>query len=124
MVHDLNIRTKILKVPTVRETDGLAISSRNMYLSKPERDSATIIYKSLSLARKLHSQGIKKTGFIKNSMAELINSVPFTKVDYISIAKPHNLKELDFIGCDALISVAVVIGKTRLIDNIFLKSTD
>ena len=57
-------------------------------------------------------------------MAELINSVPFTKVDYISIAKPHNLKELDFIGCDALISVAVVIGKTRLIDNIYLKSID
>ena len=124
MVHDLNIKTKILKVPTVRETDGLAISSRNMYLSKSERDSASIIYKSLSLARKLHSQGIKKTGFIKNSMAELINSVPFTKVDYISIAKPHNLKELDFIGCDALISVAVVIGKTRLIDNIYLKSID
>ena len=124
MVHDLNIKTKILKVPTVRETDGLAISSRNMYLSKSERDSASIIYKSLSLARKLHSQGIKKTGFIKNSMAELINSVPFTKVDYISIAKPHNLKELDFIGCDALISVAVFIGKTRLIDNIYLKSID
>ena len=124
MVHDLNIKTKILKVPTVRETDGLAISSRNMYLSKSERDSASIIYKSLSLARKLHSQGIKKTGFIKNSMTELINSVPFTKVDYISIAKPHNLKELDFIGCDALISVAVFIGKTRLIDNIYLKSID
>ena len=124
MVHDLNIKTKILKVPTVRETDGLAISSRNMYLSKSERDSASIIYKSLSLARKLHSQGIKKTGFIKNSMTELINSVPFTKVDYISIAKPHNLKELDFIGCDALISVAVFIGKTRLIDNIYLNSTN
>ena len=124
MVHDLNIKTKILKVPTVRETDGLAISSRNMYLSKSERYSASIIYKSLSLARKLHSQGIKKTEFIKNSMTELINSVPFTKVDYISIAKPHNLKELDFIGCDALISVAVFIGKTRLIDNIYLKSID
>jgi pantoate--beta-alanine ligase len=124
MVHDLNIRTKILKVPTVRETDGLAISSRNMYLSKPERDSATIIYKSLSLARELHSQGIKNASFIKNSMSELINSVPFTKQDYISISEPSTLKELDLIDCDALISVAVFVGKTRLIDNIFLKSTD
>lgn len=124
MVHDLNIRTKILKVPTVRETDGLAISSRNMYLSKTERDSATIIYKSLSLARELHSQGIKNTSFIKNSMSELINSVPFTKQDYISISEPSTLKELDLIDCDALISVAVFVGKTRLIDNIFLKSTD
>ena len=124
MVHDLNIRTKILKVPTVRETDGLAISSRNMYLSKTERDSATIIYKSLSLARELHSQGIKDASFIKSSMSELINSVPFTKQDYISISEPSTLKELDLIDCDALISVAVFVGKTRLIDNIFLKSTD
>ena len=95
-----------------------------MYLSKPERDAATIIYKSLSLARELHSQGIKNASFIKNSMSELINSVPFTKQDYISISEPSTLKELDLIDCDALISVAVFVGKTRLIDNIFLKSTD
>ena len=91
MIQDLNIRSKILKVPTVREQDGLAISSRNMYLSESERDSAIFIYKSLALARELHSKGIKKSEFIKNSMSQLINSVPFTKVDYISIANVSNL---------------------------------
>ena len=121
MVKDLNIKTKISKVPTVREQDGLAISSRNIYLSKSERGSATIIYKSLSLASDLYSQGIKKPKFIKNSMSKLINSVPFTKVDYISIADPSNLEELDELDCDALISIAVFVGKTRLIDNIYLK---
>ena len=122
MVSDLNIKTAILKVPTVRDPDGLAISSRNLHLSKSERDSATVIYKSLSLAYKLHSEGIKNTDFIKKSMSELIYSVPFTKQDYISIAKPSNLEELDSIDCEALVSVAVFIGKTRLIDNIYLKS--
>jgi len=124
MIQDLNIRSKILKVPTVREQDGLAISSRNMYLSESERDSAIFIYKSLALARELHSKGIKKSEFIKNSMSQLINSVPFTKVDYISIANVSNLEELDTIECDALVSVAVFVGKTRLIDNIYLNSTD
>ena len=124
MVSDLNIRTGILKVPTVRDADGLAVSSRNLYLSKSERDSATIVYKSLSLARKLHSEGIKNANFIKKAMSELIRSVPFIKQDYISISEPSNLKELDLIECDALVSVAVFVGKTRLIDNIYLNSTD
>ena len=124
MIQDLNIRSKILKVPTVREQDGLAISSRNMYLSESERDSAIFIYKSLALARELHSKGIKKSEFIKNSMSQLINSVPFTKVDYISIANVSNLEELDTIECDALVSMAVFVGKTRLIDNIYLNSTN
>ena len=124
MVSDLNIRTGILKVPTVRDADGLAVSSRNLNLSKSERDSATIIYKSLFLARKLHSEGIKNANFIKKAMSELIRSVPFTKQDYISISEPSNLKELDLIECDALVSVAVFVGKTRLIDNIYLNSTD
>ena len=124
MIQDLNIRSKILKVPTVREQDGLAISSRNMYLSESERDSAIFIYKSLALARELHSKGIKKSEFIKNAMSQLINSVPFTKVDYISIANVSNLEELDTIECDALVSMAVFVGKTRLIDNIYLNSTN
>ena len=120
MVSDLNIRTEVVRVPTVRDSDGLAISSRNAYLTKNERDSATIIYKSLTLAQKLHSKGVKNVDCIKKSMSELISSVPFTKEDYISIAKPSNLEELQSIDGEALVSIAVFIGKTRLIDNIYL----
>ena len=120
MVSDLNIRTEVVRVPTVRDSDGLAISSRNAYLTKNERDSATIIYKSLTLAQKLHSKGVKNVDSIKKSMSELISSVPFTKEDYISIGKPSNLEELQSIDGEALVSIAVFIGKTRLIDNIYL----
>ena len=121
MVKDLNIKTKISKVPTVREKDGLAISSRNIYLSKPERCSATIIYKSLVLAENLYLQGVNKPKLIKNAMSKLIKSVPLAKVDYISIANPSNLKELGVLEDNALVSIAVFVGKTRLIDNIYLK---
>ncbi len=124
MVSDLNIRTEVVRVPTIREPDGLAISSRNAYLTKSERNAATVIYKSLTLAHKLHSKGINDVGSIKKSMSELISSVPYAKEDYISIAKPSDLEELKTIDDNALISVAVFIGKTRLIDNIYLKTAD
>jgi pantoate--beta-alanine ligase len=121
MVEDLNFKTKIIIAPTVREKDGLAQSSRNRYLSLEERKSATVLYKSLILAKSLIKKGEKDAKKIIAKMRNLIGKERKAKTDYIVITDAQNLNDLDKIKGEVLISLAVKIGKTRLIDNIKMK---
>jgi len=121
MVADLNMNLEVVTVPTVREPDGLAISSRNTYLNPGERQAAVVLYRALSLARQLYSQGETDTERLCQKMTELIQKEPLADIDYISIADPETLEELDKVNTPALVSMAVRIGKTRLIDNVVLR---
>jgi len=120
MVADLNMNLEVVGVPTVREPDGLAMSSRNTYLNPEERKAAVVLYQALTLAQKLWSGGEKDAQTIRQRMTELIQKQPLADIDYISIADAETLDELDKIKPPALVSLAVRIGKTRLIDNVVL----
>ena len=121
MARELNMDLEITTMPTVREPDGLAISSRNAYLNHAERKAAPVLYQALCLARKLYEGGEKDAERIRQQMWELIESEPLATADYVSIADPETLEEMDGIKTPALVSLAVKIGKTRLIDNIVLQ---
>ncbi|MFA5629717.1 MAG: pantoate--beta-alanine ligase [Dehalococcoidales bacterium] len=118
MVADLNMNLEIVVCPTIREPDGLAISSRNVYLSPEARQSATVLYRSLMLARDLYEQGERSAETIRKEMVRLIKTEETARIDYVSIADPVTLDELDEVSGKALISLAVKFYKTRLIDNI------
>jgi len=120
MARDLNMGLEIVSVPTVREADGLAMSSRNSYLNPDERQAATVLYKALVLARQLYQGGESDANKIRRKMLALIQKEPLARVDYASIADAGTLDELDRVSAPALVSMAVSIGKTRLIDNIVL----
>jgi len=120
MVADLNMNLDIIVVPTEREPDGLAMSSRNTYLSPEERQAALVLWKSLNLAQQLWSQGERKAERVRQQMTVLIQKEPLAKIDYVSIAEPETLEEIVEIDRAALVSLAVRIGRTRLIDNITL----
>jgi len=121
MVADLNMNLEIVTLPTVREPDGLAMSSRNTYLNPEERRAATVLYQALILAQKLWSQGEKDAGRLRREMRALIEKEPLAKIDYVSVADVETLDELDTVRTPALVSLAVKINKTRLIDNIVLQ---
>ena len=118
MVAELNMNLEVVGVPTVREGDGLAMSSRNSYLNPEERKAAVVLYQALTLAQKLFSQGEKNAQSIRRQMTELIQKQPLANIEYISIADAETLDELDKVKPPALVSLAVKIGKTRLIDNV------
>lgn len=121
MVADLNINIEIIVLPTLREKDGLAMSSRNVYLNPHERQAATVLFRALTLAQKLRDNGEKNAKLMRQEMVALINKEPLARIDYVSIADTETLDELNEIDRPALASLAVRIGKTRLIDNILLK---
>lgn len=121
MVTDLNMNLEIIAVPTVRESDGLAMSSRNIYLNPQERQAATVLFKALTLAQNLWGKGEKNAERLRQEMASLIGNEPLAKIDYVSIADAQTLEELSEIDRPALASLAVRIGKTRLIDNVVLE---
>jgi pantoate--beta-alanine ligase len=120
MVADLNMDVRIVSMPTVREPDGLAMSSRNSYLSKEERSRATAIFRSLKLAKTLAGSGIRSAVKIKSMMAKLMKASKL-KIDYISISDPQTLEEKKAVSGKTLVAVAAYAGKTRLIDNIVVK---
>lgn len=120
MVRDLNMNTEIVAVPTVRELDGLAMSSRNVHLDPEERESAVVLYKALLTALKMWENGERDATRIRSEMAALIQAEPRAAVDYVSVADADTLDELEEIEGRALVSLAVTIGKTRLIDNMTL----
>lgn len=122
MIADLNMNLNVVVVPTHRELDGLAMSSRNVYLNTQERQAALILWKSLSLARQLWSDQERRPERIKQQMAALIQKEPLARIDYISMADPETLEELAEIRHTALVSLAVYVGNTRLIDNITITS--
>jgi len=117
MVDDLNLDLQIIGLPTVRESDGLAMSSRNKYLRKDERPSALTLSKSLKLAQKLYARGETKSSVIINEVEKLIKKAPHTAIDYIKICDTKTLKDTDKIKGQSVIALAVKVGKTRLIDN-------
>jgi pantoate--beta-alanine ligase len=121
MVADLNMNLEIVTVPTTREPDGLAMSSRNIYLNSEQRQAATVLYQALTLAQKLWAQGEKDADHIRQQIIALIQKQPLADIDYVSIADTETLDELDTVSPPALVSLAVKIGKTRLIDNIVLE---
>jgi pantoate--beta-alanine ligase len=121
MASDLDMDLEIVAVPTVREPDGLAMSSRNTYLNPEERKQALVLYQALTLAQKLWSEGEKDAQAIRQQMTDLIKKQPLVDIDYISIADAETLDELDEVKPPALVSLAVRIGRTRLIDNVVVK---
>ena len=120
MVADLNMNLEVVVCPTIREKDGLAMSSRNTYLTESERISATVLNKSLCLAEEMFATGERDARIIRKAMIELISQEAAAKIDYVSIADMQTLDEIATIEGKALVSLAVRLGKPRLIDNIIL----
>lgn len=121
MVKDLNFNTEIIPCLIVREADGLAMSSRNIYLTPEERHAATIITKSLSSAKSLLQNGERDSLTIRSHIIESIKTEPLANIDYVEIVDHSNLQFVDKIENPILIAVAVYFGKTRLIDNLTYK---
>ena len=120
MARDLDLGVEIVTAPTVREPDGLALSSRNSYLNPAERQAAPVLYRALCLARQQFDGGLRDAAAIREEMKALISSEPLAQADYVSIADVETLEELDDLDRPALVSLAVRIGQARLIDNILL----
>jgi pantoate--beta-alanine ligase len=121
MVRDLNFDIKIVGTRTIRETDGLAMSSRNTYLNENQRISALALNQSLKKAQELVENGQKDTADIIDKAAKMIRSHPETEIDYIAIFDPETLDDMETIDRPARMALAVKVGKARLIDNILLK---
>ena len=120
MAADLGSPTLVVPCPTVREADGLALSSRNVRLDAGERGAATILYTALSAARDAWQRGERNGEVLRGLMLEILALQPLAQVEYVSCADAGTLAELQLIEGPALLSVAVVIGTTRLIDNVTL----
>ena len=120
MTRDLNLDVAVVVMPTVREPDGLAMSSRNAYLSEPERAAAPVIYKALSEAGKLYNTGERNAGVIAAKVREVIGGEPMVNIEYAEVSDAETLSPLRQIQAGAVLAVAARIGKTRLIDNILL----
>lgn len=117
MVRDLNIDIEIIGCPIVREKDGLAKSSRNTYLSVEERNAATILNKSLTLAKEKIQAGERDSEIIIKLIEEVINSEKLARIDYIEVVDSLSMEKVERIEKSVLVAIAVFIGKTRLIDN-------
>ena len=120
MTRDLNFPIEIVVCPIVREPDGLAMSSRNVYLDSAQRKAATILFRSLNAAKDVYDRGERDAGMLRQIMTEVLASEPLSQVQYVSCADYDTLEELDVVKGRALLSMAVFLGKTRLIDNLVL----
>jgi len=120
MALDLNFPLEIVVCPTVREPDGLAMSSRNAYLDSKQRQAATVLYRALSAARDAYEAGEHSAEALRAIMLEMLAAEPLAETQYVSCANYDTLQELDTISGKALLSMAVFVGKTRLIDNFVL----
>lgn len=118
MVRDLSFDIEIVPCPTVRDSDGLALSSRNSYLSEVERRAARVVPESLNLVRKAINGGEKDAAVIKRIISEKIAAEPLAKVDYIEVVDASLLKPIPRIDRPAVVAIAVFIGSTRLIDHL------
>jgi pantoate--beta-alanine ligase len=117
MVRDLDVPVEIVGLPIVREHDGVAMSSRNVYLDPEQRAAAYVLNRALSLAERLFDEAERDANVIRAAMREVIDAQPAAAIDYISIADGETLDELEIIDRTALVSLAVRFGPTRLIDN-------
>ncbi len=121
LVRDLDIPVQIVIADTVREADGLAMSSRNSYLDPAHRQAASVLYRAITAAKALFEAGERDAAILRAAALRILASEPLAQTDYVSIADPHTLRELDAVGPQgALISLAVQIGPARLIDNLLV----
>jgi pantoate--beta-alanine ligase len=119
MVRDLDMPLEVVVCPTIREADGLAMSSRNTYLAPAERRAATVLYRALSAAQARFADGERDAEVLRQVLRETLAGEPLANPDYVSVADRETLRELKRVGeGGALLSLAVRIGKTRLIDNV------
>lgn len=118
MVRDLHLPIEIVPMPTVREPDGLAMSSRNVYLSPEERQSALSLYRSLQECLRLLEAGERRGWEIQRQGRTILSADPLVKVDYLEVCHPETLKPLEIVGQSAVILGAIRVGNTRLIDNV------
>ena len=121
MTRDLSYPIEIVVCPIVREPDGLAMSSRNVYLNPEQRKAATVLYRSLHAAKEAYDHGERDAEKLRGMVKEVLASEPLAQVQYVSCADYKTLEELETVTGKALLSMAVFVGKTRLIDNIILK---
>ncbi|HYN70590.1 MAG TPA: pantoate--beta-alanine ligase [Candidatus Eisenbacteria bacterium] len=117
MAADLALPTEVIACPTIRERDGLAISSRNVHLSPAERAAAAVLHRALETARARWAEGERSGEALRSTMAEVLATEPRARPDYVSVADAASLEELDLVDGPALLSMAVRFGSTRLIDN-------
>jgi pantoate--beta-alanine ligase len=120
MVRDLNFPIEMIVCPTMREADGLAMSSRNKYLEGGDRQAATVLFRALSVAKSAYDGGERNAEKLRTLMKDTIVAEPRAQTQYVSCADYDTLEELDVIKGKSLLSMAVLIGKTRLIDNFVL----
>lgn len=121
MALDLNFPLEVVICPTVREPDGLAMSSRNTYLDADQRKAATVLFRALSAARAAYENGERSGEALRRLITETVNTEPLARLQYVSCADFDTLKETDEIKGKTLLSMAVYVGKTRLIDNFILE---
>ena len=122
MTRDLNFDIEIIGMPTIREKDGLAMSSRNKYLKLEERKQALCLFNALNQVEKLFQEGEKNSKKLIDRAVEIIRFQPAATIDYVKVCHPETIEDLERIDDKALIALAVKIGKTRLIDNRVLKN--
>jgi len=120
MVKDLNMDIEIDAGPIVRESDGLATSSRNKYLNKEEREQATVLYRSLEAAKKLVNDDITSSGQIIGKVRKVLEEAPLAKMEYVEIVNFDDMRQIDDVSNGALLAIAVWFGETRLIDNVII----
>jgi pantoate--beta-alanine ligase len=121
MVRDLDMDLEVIGLPTVREADGLAMSSRNVYLSPEERRSALSLSQSLSAAKKSCREGEREAGVILAEVTQILTRHPGNRIDYVQIVHPETLADLETIESRGILALAVWVGRTRLIDNCLLE---
>ena len=122
MVRDLNFPIEIVSAPIIREPDGLALSSRNIYLSPDERRQALVLRRALDEAERLFQAGTRAAATLKTALRNIIEQAPAAQIDYIEIVDNDTLEPVPTLANPALVALAVFIGKTRLIDNTVLKA--
>jgi pantoate--beta-alanine ligase len=120
MVRDLNLSVEIVPCPIVREADGLAMSSRNAYLSAQERKSALVLSRSLAQVKKLFEQGERCTAKLGAAGKQVFAEEPSVRLDYLEIVGPETLEPVEHLSNSVLVAVAAFVGGTRLIDNVVL----
>ncbi len=123
MTRDLNLPIEIVGRPIYREPDGLAMSSRNTYLSPEERRAALCLFRAIRAARELVASGARSRESILEAVRQIIRSTPLTDIDYTALVHPETLEEVNAIPGEARLALAVRVGKTRLIDNTLLSET-
>lgn len=124
LVADLNFDLDLIVCPTVREPDGLAMSSRNAYLNVEQRQAATVLYRALTAAKEAIETGERRGEQVRHLMQKTIEAEPLAKIDYVSVANGRSLQEVEQINGEILLSTAVFFDQTRLIDNIPLKLSE